>query len=506
MRYDPWVQRERIWQLAVAVLLALLVAWSFRERWLLLTASPFPLGVDGYFYPIQLRALLEEGALHYPSSPLTLWFMLPFAAATDPITGAKLGAALGGAFIALPVYAVGARVGRSRGAGLVAAAIAATSASSMYLTIEFVKQGIGLTVGVTAMWLMLRALDHPTRPRIGVAIAGLVAALLAHKLAAGVVLLIALPAVMDEARGRAVLRGRRLLYTLAALVGLGVIALVLGLLFPQRFLSPSDAALVADLFTSDAAWDAPALHTPRLTLSFEHDALLAGVAGVAAIICLVRWKPKPYKHGERAAAWVIAVLAIAIAFPWLAVDHPQGLGFRLRVAAFVPLALCASIVAGALLAKVKELHRELALAGVAVLVAIRPHDDRTSGRVLAHPAMVSAVMASARHLPAGKTVIVPERHILFMVAWYTRAEVSLVPARIAVDKRVRLMPLAWIGMGSPLEEALDRARAEPSIAPPIGVHPRHRNGLVLVDERTWEWLLAQLPSRARERWERWPTI
>jgi len=34
---------------------------GFWQRWRLLTASPFPLGVDGYFYPIQLRSLLERG-------------------------------------------------------------------------------------------------------------------------------------------------------------------------------------------------------------------------------------------------------------------------------------------------------------------------------------------------------------------------------------------------------------------------------------------------------------
>ena len=136
------MQRERIWQLGIAVALAALVAWSFLQRWEMLAVSPFPVGIDGYFYPIQVRALLEDGALRYPSSPLTFWWMAPFAAASDPITGAKLGAALGTALIALPAYGVGARFGRSRGAGLVAASLAATSASSLYLATEFVKQGI----------------------------------------------------------------------------------------------------------------------------------------------------------------------------------------------------------------------------------------------------------------------------------------------------------------------------------------------------------------------------
>jgi hypothetical protein len=500
------VQRERIWQAGVAVALVALVAWSFDQRWQLLASSPFPLGVDGYFYPIQLRALLEHGSLQYPSSPLTFWFMAPFAAATDPITGAKLGAALGGALIALPAYAVGARFGRGRGPGLVAAALAASSACSTYLTIEFVKQGIGLTVGLTALWLVLRALQTPSRARAGAALAGVVATLLAHKLAAAAVLAIAIPAAIEEARGRALLRGRRLLYMLSVLVAFAVIALVLGLVFPQRFLSPHDAALVGDLLSSDAHWSAPALATGRLTLAYVHEAALPGALQNEAIVALRLTPGKPRALGERAAMWIVIAFGLAIALPWLAVSDPQGLGFRLRLAAFVPLALCAAIAVSAAVAKLPHLVRDGGLAALALVIAISPHGTPNEGMVVAHPAMVSAVMASTRQIPPGATVIVPERHILFMVAWYTRAKVSLTPDAIPYAERVRMMPLAFIGRDSPLEAALDRARTEPGVTPPLGFHPRYRNGLVLVTEPTWDWMLAQLPPDVRAHWARWPTI
>jgi hypothetical protein len=202
-------------------------------------------------------------------------------------------------------------------------------------------------------------------------------------------------------------------------------------------------------------------------------------------------------------------MALALAIPWLAVTDPQGLGFRLRLTAFVPLALCAAIVVDAVATSIKQLpaaFRDGALAVVALALALRPHDAALEGRVLAHPAMVSAVIGQTAHVPAGATVIVPERHILFMVAWYTRASVSLRPEPVPYERRVRMMPLAFIGMGSPLDAALDRARDTPGVAPPIGTHPRHRNGLVLVTEATWEWLLAQLPPQVRVHWQRWPTI
>lgn len=501
---------------AVGAALAGLVAWSFLQRWQILAASPFPLGVDGYFYPIQVRALLETGSLQYPASPLTFWFMAPFAAASDPITGAKLGAALGGALIALPAYGVGARLARGRGPGLLAAAIASTAASSVYLSMEFVKQGIGLTVALTALWLVLRALDEPTRRRTALAIAGLFATLLAHKLAAALVITIAVPALAEEARARGTLRGRRLLYVLAGSALAAIVILVLGLVAPQRFLAPGDAALLGSLLGSHARWSAPALVMPRFELAFDHEAAIGlGSALAAAVVLLIARPGSSSKlptavvakrgHGERIAAWVVVIAGVVIGLPWLAVDNPQGLAFRLRVAAFVPLALTAPIVLAALAARLAPRVRDIGFTVLALLVALRMIDRPVEGRVVAHPALVSAVMAATTKIPAGATVIVPERHILFMVAWYTRAPVSLRPELVPYPQRVRLLPLAFTGMGSPLEHALDEARQQPGLAPPIALHPRHPNGLVLVTERTWDWLMNDLGPSA-EPWVGWPTI
>ena len=124
--------------------------------------------------------------------------------------------------------------------------------------------------------------------------------------------------------------------------------------------------------------------------------------------------------------------------------------------------------------------------------------------MLAHPALVAGAMAV--HVPAGMTAIVPERHIAFMVAYYARVPVSLRPEAIPHDQRMRLVPLAFVGTGSPLEHAIDNARAQPNLAPPVGLHPSYRNGLVLIAEPTWDWILAQLPERDRRHYAAWPTI
>jgi hypothetical protein len=500
-RVPAWAIR-----IAAGIVLAALVAYSAWQRWQALAVSPFPLGVDGYFYPIEVRSLLEHGTLQYPASPLTFWFMAPFAAATDPITGAKLGAAIGGALIALPAYAVGVRLGRGgRGAGLVAAVLAAQLASSQYLSTEFVKQGFGLTVGLTALWLLLRALDQPSRMRIGVALAGLVATLLTHKLATALVIVIAVPAIIEEARGRAVLRGRRLLYLLTGIASVVVALAVLGLVAPQRFVGAGDLALATHVVHAHAEWGLPALAMPHYRLVFDHETTFGFAAAIAALAVVFAVPYDRKAHGPRVVAWIMIGIALLVALPWLAVDDPQGLGFRLRIAAHVPAALCAASAIGTIPEIWRTHVRDLVLAAAVVLVAWLMPVDRAEGRVLAHPALVSAVMAAQDQIPSNATVIVPERHILFMVAWYTRAKVSLRPEPVPYPQRVRMMPLAFIGMDSPLDHALDDARKEPGIDPPLGLHARHRNGLVLVTEPTWDWLMARLAARGTY-WARWPTI
>lgn len=496
---------------AVAGALLALVAWSFWQRWRLLTASPFPLGVDGYFYPIELRALLDRGELAYPASPLAFYLLAPLAKATDPITGAKLGAALWGAAIAVPAYGVGARLGGGRGAGLLAVALATTSVGSAYLTVEFVKNGIGLTVALGALWGVLAAADRPTLPRLAAAIAGTVAAWATHKMAAALVVIIAIPAAIAAGRSHGRLRGRRLIYVLAALAAAALAVLAIGAAAPHRFLSIGDAALVRGLFSTTPRWTAPALVLPTGELSVGHDALLGlGCALAAAtLLALARRRaplpPDGVSPAAAAAAWPILALAIAIGLPLLAVTDSQGLGFRLRIAAFVPAALSAAVLARATLGR--WAHRDLALAALAVVLAVlRQPGDRLDGEIVTHPALVTAAQALRGRVPPGATLIVPERHIAFLVAWYTGAPVETRPEGVPPDRRYRLLPLHFIGAGSALDQALLAARAEPSLIPPLGLHPGHPDGMVLVAEPTWDWIVARLPAADRARCRAWPTL
>ncbi len=492
---------------AVLGALVALVGWAFWQRYRFLAASPYPLGVDGYFYPIQLRSLLATGHLYYPSAPLTLWLMAPLAALTDPIVGAKLGAALGSALAAVPIYFLGRRISGDRACGLLAAALVAASAESFYLTVEFVKNGIALTVASTYLVFLLRALERPTRGRIAAAAIALLATLLAHKLALILALVLSLPPIYVRVNA-----SDRRRWLLVGAVGLGLALAALGLLAPRRFVAAGDLGLIGHAFTGHPDFTLPALDVGRgHPLRFGYEvAIAAGLAALVVALAIAgrRW---PGLRGagrdpDRALGLGAAVVALVIACPWLDVADPQGLGFRLRLLAFVVLALCGAAAAGRLLGRLSPLARTALVVGFAVgWLVSRPPATR-EGLIVVKPHMQAAVLALEGVVPPGDVVICPERHIVFMIAWYTDTAVRLRPDSVPEAHRWRLLPSALISPA--LQRAIDQARRDPppGLVRPRGLHPRHRNGVVVMPEATWRYVLGLLPPRARASYQAWHTI
>ncbi len=380
-----------------------------------------------------------------------------------------------------------------------AAVVATTSAGSAYLSIEFVKNGIGLTVAMVAVWAVLVALEVWTPRRAAVAAAAdRRARPLTHKMAAGLVVVLCAPAAIAEGGGRGV--------TLTppgawwpSPVASSRSRCWSGWLWPQRCscrLSISATIGRRDPRRPPRRWDlAGAGATTPDRSGYEPGCSAAAVATVA-LVALGLGSSAQFvgsrcrsRLAARALAVAAAALALVIAIPWLAVDDAQGLAMRLRVAAFVPLAITAAVAGRGVLAAVRDRGRDLALAAVAAIVvvsvAVAFPGGRSEGEVVTHPALASAVMSLDGLVPDGDVVVVPERHIAFMVAWYTGADVSLQPDVVPRDRRRRLLPLAFIGEKSPLDQALLDARKEPLLDPPIGLHARHPDGLVLVTEPTW---------------------
>jgi len=472
--------------------LAALAVWTFWDRWQFLTATPYPTGVDGYWYAVQLRSLVGGDGLYYPAAPLALWLMAPLAALSDPFTGAKLGAALASAALPLAVYPLGRRIGGSRAAGLLAAVLVATSAGSFYLATEFVKNAVALPIGMAALVAVARALERPARRRIAVAAALVVATGLAHSLVLAFVLVAAAGPVavvlVDRGQVRAV--------AIAAAVGAAAAGLV----------AWRQADLLAGLFSAHADWALPALRLGGRALLFRHEVAIAGAVGLAALAAFllarrVRALASTVPPSDRALGAGPAAWAVLFALPWIAASDPDGLAFRVRLFSFAPLALAAPLLAAHALARLDATWRMTAIMLATGLALYRP--GRYEAPVVrADPDLAAAVAGARGRVPPGDMIVSPERHIVFMTVWYTGIETRLDPASVPAARRWRLIPMSY--MSEELVRALDEARAAPGVAPPISLHRGNRNGLVLLPEATWEWLLGRLPAGEARAYRQWP--
>ncbi|HUS68720.1 MAG TPA: hypothetical protein VMZ28_29490, partial [Kofleriaceae bacterium] len=279
---------------------------------------------------------------------------------------------------------------------------------------------------------------------------------------------------------------RRALVAAAVVIGGGLVALV-----------AMRAHQVAGLMSADADWSFAALRVGPRVLLFRHEVALAGAAGVAVLAIAV------VTRRVAAVALGAAVWAVAVALPWLDVSNPDGMAFRLRLMSFVPLAVLAPAVLARAAARLSPTARMTIVMLVAGLALYRP--GRYEAPVVkADPDLAAAVQAAQTHLAPGDVVICPERHLVFMNVWYSGVETRLRPASEAPrGTQWRLLPMATMSEG--LQAALDDARVAGGIASPISLHRGHRNGVVLLPEATWSWVLDHMSGPERAYYEAWPT-
>jgi hypothetical protein len=499
-----WLARWGV-PIACAVAVAGLVGHAAAARLEFLRSSPYPLGVDGYYYAIQLRSLLETGHLAYPASPLVFWLFAPLAAATDPIVGAKIGAALITALIAVPAYLLGKRLSGLRAGGLLAAALAAQSAIGFYLATEFVKQGAGLTAAAAFLAALAAAIERPTRPRLALAALLLLACAATHKTALLFAVGLGAPAAIARfAAADAAVRRRRLLVVAAAGLSLLAAVLLLGALFPGRFPALGELGLLAHTVRAHADLRLPVLAARGAPpLVFRHE--VTWTVGLA-LLCLGAWLVERRRGAVLPPlAWGLLGAALLLGLPWLDARDEQGLAMRLRLGAvllFPPLGALALALVGRRLAVAT---RACAALGVAAGFLVLLPAASSEGTLAAHPALVTASRALAGALPEDAVVVTQERHLLFMVAYHARVRACLhPPAGVPEERLYRLFPGALLRRE--LRAALDdlRAHPDPTLAPPLDLHPWAVDGLVLVSERTYQVLLGRLPEAARAHYLRWP--
>jgi hypothetical protein len=135
------------------------------------------------------------------------------------------------------------------------------------------------------------------------------------------------------------------------------------------------------------------------------------------------------------------------------------------------------------------------------LLLARPLTSR-EGVVGVHPSLQAAVQAIAGAVPPDAVVIARERHLVYMVTWYTGLPCRLRAEPVPPERRWRL--LLGRRLGPELKAALAQARAAGRATRSLG--PRDPFELVLVPESTWTWVLDRLEPAARARYEAWRSL
>jgi len=450
------------------VVTALLTITAFVLRMFVLFQDEAPRGLDGHYYAVQLRSLLETGRLYYPGMPLAFWLLAPFAALTNPIVGTKLGAAFFAALAVPAIVLIVHSITRDVAYAALGGVLAATSAQSVQLTTEFVKQGVGLTLVLTLLAVAARA--HKPRHWILAMILG-VACVITHGTSAALAVWFLAPIVIARTHGPTRVK---------VLTGLALVAAA----FLWRY-----RGLLLEMGDIQSRVEAP-LET-RLT------------ALIIVLLCVAAYVRRADGLGWIPILAGPATFAIVLNLPIFEQASAASLAPRLQLMSFVSLALCLP-VALYLLAR-------RALVAVAVIIAVLPFaltSFREAARIRYEPPeqLTQEVVKLRGLLPSDALLIAQEHSTAFQVKWLTGVEtVSTEPRSIDPSRTWRLLST---GIPKPIKE---RLRSFEETTPNRGSRTIRTSAasshftLVVVPEPTWRAFVASLPPDLRATVDPWPT-
>ena len=144
-------------QLWTVLLLTFVVALLTRDVWLLLR-HPVAVGLDGYYYVLQVESLSNTGTLFFGNStPLVIYLLsaLKFFV-DDTVVGIKLGALLFHVAIAAGVYAILESLTRSKLHAMCGTLIVVASSVHLFMLSEYVANAGGLAFLVWGVYFTLR--------------------------------------------------------------------------------------------------------------------------------------------------------------------------------------------------------------------------------------------------------------------------------------------------------------------------------------------------------------
>jgi len=472
-------------RLAYAPLVFIVLAAVALRAWLLFRTEYLP-GINGAYYLVQARALLERGALAMPDLPLTFhlhaalaWTLArltPLAQADAVVWAVKLCDALLPPLVAWPVFVLVRRWARPLGRGdlvpLAAAALACVPAT-MFRTVGDVQKN-----SLALVWLALLALtlhdwlDSPT-PRRGLALLGvllLLATTHVGVLGAALVLLTAvLLAFAARVRGSA--PWRQMLPWLGAAAALLALA---ASLVAWRF-DPERVRRLAVAFTDPARFAFDGGQSPIRPGSARYvarwGAYLMFATAIAPAVSIAWRRRRELSAPDLAIVAGAAFTVVALTIPCFSMDK----SIRFWAIALLPMNL---VVAFSVLRVTTRWRRGL-LVGLALLASVggtaaslpRGGADSLSGPALRELAGLARFVTAP-----DRTLLAAAHGAEWWSAWLLRTRVAQPDALrpddwrrydtvLFLEVRTGLQVNPFAG-GSPPPAQPGRG-AEPALSPPI---------------------------------------
>ncbi|HEV8368667.1 MAG TPA: hypothetical protein VGQ39_12010 [Pyrinomonadaceae bacterium] len=270
-----WARQDNFKAVAIAALLAILLAGAIRNAQLL-SQSNVAVGIDGYYYVLQINGLKNNHQLYFPSrTPLVLYFLTAISYFTNnSVKALKVGSVLLHTFLCLGIFALLESATRNVWLGVLGSALAAVSGLHLYMIAEFINSLGALTLLSWAGWFTVRWVQTRELKWIGLTLVLLSAAIFSHRLALGVISIIAISLLLFQGLVSSRSNGR---YAFASLIALIAIYFAPALVKAQAVIEIS-GRLRTDLTT-----------VPRWPISqnyFPETLMLAVLAPIALALLL----------------------------------------------------------------------------------------------------------------------------------------------------------------------------------------------------------------------------
>jgi len=375
-------------------LLAAMFAVTALFYCLVLFRYPIIYGIDGPYYLIQVRSILETGFMTYYDPPFCFYFFSLLALILGDVTVAvKLGTAFFCALTVIPAYLIGRRLTLSPPAAISCATVTSLSPGLISLSGEFVKNAVGSFFLLCFVYFCLRILKGDDKRVTKVtALAALLLTAATHILDLGLALLY----LILMSIGAFVFRTNRrgfLAFSLPLLVGCAVLGgaayfvyagytidIGKGLTFAQDFLQSLEEYDVID---------------SGEIIGSRVPAIVGTVGGVVAL-ALYRRRGKNVEVAFVSASVLVLVL---LNFPTI----PREWAWRFMLMSFVPM----SQIAGGLVGLLTEHDVQWGMAALLVsfFVLTQTLSAWNRPRPVLSPQEYSDMVEMAGHVPTGSKVV-----------------------------------------------------------------------------------------------------